>query len=470
MRAMSTRSIAFGATVVVSLALAPQAWADPDHPVIPSKEAVAAAQQRVDDTARSVSAIQAALFAANDQLEQLGIEAQIAAERYNGAIIAWQQAQADLADARASARAAAHRAAHIRSELAGFVVAEHTTTSELTGFSTALGDEGPDGLLDEYAAYATSSGAMDARYQEWRAATELAHVYADSAATALVTARTAKQQANDARRDAESAVQAQEAAVVSIGVQRDQLLAALADAQDISVALATQRQEGLEQRRAERLAEQRRQEMLAQQRQEAREQARLERQQRLEELRQQRLEELRQQRLEERQQQRLEERREPRRAEREDRQEPRNDPEPEPRPEPEPEPQPEPNPAPDPSGDAQDAISFAYDQLGEPYVWGAAGPDSWDCSGLTMGAWQAAGVYLPHYSVAQYYATSPISYGSLRPGDLIFWASDSSDPDTIFHVGLYIGDGQMIHAPRTGKDVEVQSVWYWESPDFFGRP
>jgi cell wall-associated NlpC family hydrolase len=87
-----------------------------------------------------------------------------------------------------------------------------------------------------------------------------------------------------------------------------------------------------------------------------------------------------------------------------------------------------------------------------------------------MGAWQAAGVYLPHYSVSQYYATSPVSYSSLRPGDLIFWASDSSNPDTIFHVGLYIGGGQMIHAPRTGKDVEVQSVWYWESPDFFGRP
>jgi cell wall-associated NlpC family hydrolase len=115
-------------------------------------------------------------------------------------------------------------------------------------------------------------------------------------------------------------------------------------------------------------------------------------------------------------------------------------------------------------------LAFARGQLGDPYVWGAAGPNSWDCSGLTMGAWANAGVALPHYSVAQYYSTTPVSYSGLRPGDLIFWSSDAADPDTIFHVGLYIGSGMMIHAPRTGRDVEVQDVWYWESPDFFTRP
>ena len=103
-------------------------------------------------------------------------------------------------------------------------------------------------------------------------------------------------------------------------------------------------------------------------------------------------------------------------------------------------------------------------------MWGAAGPDSWDCSGLTMGAWATAGVYLPHYSVAQYAATTPISSNQLRPGDLVFWASNSSDPNTIFHEGLYIGNGNMIHAARTGVPVKVESIWYWETPDFFSRP
>ena len=466
MRARSTRAAAFGAAVVVAMSLGPQAWADENDPVIPSKDEVAAAEQRVADAARSVEDIQAELFAANDRLEQLGIEAQVAAERYNGAILAWQQAQEDLREARDRAAQAASRAESIRSRLAGFLVAEHTTTSELTSFSTALG-AGPAELLDQYSEYSTSSGALDSRFQEWEASSELAKVYAADAADALVTARDAKADAEDARIDAEAAVQAQESAVLSIGQQRDVLLHELADAQDISVALATQRQEGLEQRREERLAEQRRQELLEQQRREERKQARREREQaRLEQeqVAQERRDQARQDRLDQRRSDRREQRAEERRERRQERREQRQQ-----QPDPPP-PPPPPPPAPEQSGNAQDAIDFAYGQLGEPYVWGAAGPDSWDCSGLTMGAWQAAGVYLPHYSVSQYYATAPVSYGSLRPGDLIFWATNSSDPDTIFHVGLYIGNGQMIHAPRTGKDVEVQDVWYWEAPDFFGRP
>ncbi|MEJ7743601.1 MAG: C40 family peptidase [Nocardioidaceae bacterium] len=108
--------------------------------------------------------------------------------------------------------------------------------------------------------------------------------------------------------------------------------------------------------------------------------------------------------------------------------------------------------------------------MGEPYVWGAAGPDAWDCSGLTMGAWASAGVSMSHYSVAQYEEATPVSVSQLQPGDLIFWASNSSDPGSIFHVGLYIGNDEMIHAPRTGRPVTVENIWYWETPDFFGRP
>nr|MDQ4008328.1 NlpC/P60 family protein [Actinomycetota bacterium] len=121
-----------------------------------------------------------------------------------------------------------------------------------------------------------------------------------------------------------------------------------------------------------------------------------------------------------------------------------------------------------PAAGASQAVSFAMAQLGEPYVWGGAGPDVWDCSGLTAGAWGSAGSYLPHYSVAQYYATSRVSYSQLRPGDLIFWSSNGS-PSGIFHVAMYIGGDQMVHAPRTGVPVKVENVWYWQSPDFFGR-
>ena len=114
-------------------------------------------------------------------------------------------------------------------------------------------------------------------------------------------------------------------------------------------------------------------------------------------------------------------------------------------------------------------VGFARAQLGEPYVWGAAGPSAWDCSGLTMRAWQQAGVSLPHYSVAQYSAGTPISAGQLRPGDLAFWSSSSS-PDGIFHVALYAGGGQIIHAPRTGRPVTQDSLYYWTPPTHFARP
>ncbi len=133
-----------------------------------------------------------------------------------------------------------------------------------------------------------------------------------------------------------------------------------------------------------------------------------------------------------------------------------------------PRPTPTPSPPP-PSGGAQAAIAFARAQLGEPYRWGAAGPGAWDCSGLTMGAWRAGGKYLPHYSVAQYEQSTPISAGSLRPGDLVFWGSSSS-PSSIYHVALYVGGGQIIHAPRTGRPVTQESMYYWIPPNFYARP
>lgn len=133
-----------------------------------------------------------------------------------------------------------------------------------------------------------------------------------------------------------------------------------------------------------------------------------------------------------------------------------------------PTPTPDPTP-PAPSGGAGAAIAFAKKQLGEPYKWGATGPDSWDCSGLTMRAWAAGGISLPHWSVAQYQVSTPISRANLRPGDLVFWGSSGS-PSSIYHVAIYLGGGQIIHAPRTGRDVEIVSIDYWRAPNFFARP
>ena len=100
-------------------------------------------------------------------------------------------------------------------------------------------------------------------------------------------------------------------------------------------------------------------------------------------------------------------------------------------------------------------------------MWGAAGPNAWDCSGLTMGAWAAAAwpAALLRRAVRR---VTPISAGQLRPGDLVFWGSSSS-PSSIHHVALYLGGGQIIHAPRTGRPVSIDSMYYWVPPNFFGR-
>ncbi len=127
---------------------------------------------------------------------------------------------------------------------------------------------------------------------------------------------------------------------------------------------------------------------------------------------------------------------------------------------------PAPNP-PAPSGGADTAIAFAKAQLGEPYRWGATGPSSWDCSGLTMRAWQAAGKYLPHYSVAQYDMGTPIPISSARPGDLLFWSSNGR-PSGIHHVALSLGGGSFLEAPHTGANVRYNSIYTWY-PDFAVR-
>jgi peptidoglycan DL-endopeptidase CwlO len=109
-------------------------------------------------------------------------------------------------------------------------------------------------------------------------------------------------------------------------------------------------------------------------------------------------------------------------------------------------------PAPAPNPRAQTAVEAALSQVGKPYQWGAAGPNSYDCSGLTMWAWGQAGVSLPHNSGAQYAATPRVDSSDLAPGDLVFFGSP------IHHVAMYIGNGQMVEAPYSGQQVRVVSA------------
>jgi cell wall-associated NlpC family hydrolase len=106
------------------------------------------------------------------------------------------------------------------------------------------------------------------------------------------------------------------------------------------------------------------------------------------------------------------------------------------------------------------AIAAAQTQIGKPYMYGAAGPDSWDCSGLTQWAFAQAGVLIPRTAADQYAAVpTKVPLGQIEPGDLLFWATDTNDPTTIHHVAIYVGNGLMLDAPHTGANVEIQPVY-----------
>jgi peptidoglycan DL-endopeptidase CwlO len=105
---------------------------------------------------------------------------------------------------------------------------------------------------------------------------------------------------------------------------------------------------------------------------------------------------------------------------------------------------------------ADQAVAFAYAQLGKPYQWGATGPDSYDCSGLAQAAWGAAGVAIPRDTYEQWAALPHVAASAIQPGDLLYY-------DGIGHVAIYVGDGYIIDAPQTGMDVEkipMDTPWY----------
>ena len=126
-----------------------------------------------------------------------------------------------------------------------------------------------------------------------------------------------------------------------------------------------------------------------------------------------------------------------------------------------------PTAAPPAAAEASAAVTWARTQIGAPYLWGATGPNAYDCSGLTLRAYEHADMVLPRTSREQYAATVRISETDLQPGDLVFWSRNGT-PEGIYHVALYAGDGQIVQAPSAGRDVE--EVIMWRSNLFgFGR-
>jgi len=429
---------ALALSLVTGLGGVAAASAADGHHVYPSKQQVQQARHHVVEATNDVAGVKAALVRADLRLQAASVRAEQAAERYNGARWELQQAQRDARVAERHAAIAAEDMKQQRHSYAATVVSSYEMGPSLSPLSAVTSSDGLPGVISKMATLQNAQDAMDHTYDSFRASSTLAGVARAQAEAARAHAETLAAQARAARDSAAAAAAAADRATQAIAAEKTRLIQRLAGLQHVSVALAEQRQAGIEkaaQQAAQQAAE-------AAARRKARQQA-----------------------AEQAQQQ----------AEQTPSNGPTADPTDPPTSDPTPEPSgptsppPPPSTPPAPASGASAAISFARQQIGEPYVWGAAGPNAWDCSGLTMGAWRAGGISLPHYSVAQYEQSTPISRGALKPGDLVFWGSSSS-PSSIYHVALYVGNGMIVQAPRTGRDVEEVSMYYWITPNFFARP
>jgi cell wall-associated NlpC family hydrolase len=436
---------------------APHASAAADPGVYPSASQVAASRARVTSRAAQVGRIEARLAAATARSAALATQVAVAVEAYNGARYRLQSAVAGAKRAQRRAAAARTGVATSRREVGAFAAAAYRTGGDLGGLSAFLSAQGPRDLISRAAALTAIGQHRDNMLDALRSAQAVSGVMAHRADVMVAERRRATLAVARAKQSAQSALAGQRQAVGEISAERASLVRSLAAARHTSVRLERARQAGLEAARqaaARRAAAARAARAArvaaaaaaaaASARAAAAAQAAAESRRQAEEAAAGQA-----------------------RAPADERGGGSSgggsgdtgggsgggsgDPAPAP---------------PASSGSsgatasgASAAIAFARDQIGKPYVWAADGPGSFDCSGLTMRAWQQGGVSLPHYSVAQYQQSQPVALGDLRPGDLVFFASNKSDYRSIYHVALYVGDGQMIEAPFTGEDVRVSSIW-----------
>jgi peptidoglycan DL-endopeptidase CwlO len=445
-------------TMSVTTALAATAQPSP-KPVYPSKSQVDRAKAAVTSTAGQISQLDAQYAAASARLADVQDQAAAANEAYNGA-------RYELDQRTAEATAAKKRAADAqsRADAAGLVVRQYAATvyqegGSLGSLEAYLSASGPQDLMDRAAALEAVGDARARTLQQAAATSVVADTMRRQAALAEVQQAAAAKAAQAARDTAKAKAEQAQAAATQIQAQQDHLATQLASVRKTSVSLEKQRQDGLAAAAAARAAaaEAARQARLAADRAKA---ARTAAARRAAEAAAKRAaaEAARQQAAAQAAEEAARE------AAKRNAQQPRPT-----RPAPS-SPAPS-NPAPsDPPparGGVSAVIAYAQAQLGKPYGWGASGPGSFDCSGLTLMAWQQAGVYLSHYTGAQWSETSRVAISDLRPGDLVFFGY--SGPSS-HHVGLYVGGGQMIEAPHAGAVVRYASIYRSDLLPYGGRP
>ena len=420
------------ALVATTPALSAQA-----DPVYPSEGQVSKAKAAVGDKAAQVAAVEAQLMTANARLTQVQTAASMANEKYNLARILLQE-RTDAMKSAGERASAAQKTADAASERLGqFAASTYMQGGNFGQLEAFLSSKGPQEVLDRAAGIQIVTDIRSRVLQEADASSVVAAVLRREAAQAQAQQLAAQQAAESARSAAQTQVDAEVAATASITALQSALIVQLATLRNTSVVLERQRQDGLKVAAEARAAAAVRARAAAQGRS-ARKAA---------------------QRATAAAARRAAAAAEAERLRRVVVKTPSTPPPHVPSPELQ-------GPGPS-SGGVSAVIGFAEGQIGEPYQWGGAGPSSWDCSGLTQMAWAEAGVTLSHFTGYQWEETRRVPLSDLLPGDLVFFGD--SGP-TSHHVGLYVGNDQMLEAPHTGEFVRYASIWRSDIVPFGGRP
>jgi cell wall-associated NlpC family hydrolase len=406
LRARLAGTAAAAALLAGALSFAPPAHADDGGG--PTAGQVAASKARVARLERKVAAAADAVTRAQQSLDQARTAAEVAVEAYDKARVQQAKSVRALDAAQLVLNAAGAQVASARHDVSRFAVAAYEGGT-LSSVDLVLNSQGPDAMLYRLSALDAVSRSQRDVLQTLGAAQVYQGVVRQQAAAVAATSKRATTAADAARVHAAALVDAQTAAVARVTAASQQLSTMLADARAHASVLERARLQALAEAHARALAAKREAALRA-----ARDRAN---------------------------------------------QEAAN------------------HQSSGGSGGGQDfgstvsaateqaALQQAESQLGKPYEWGAAGPDTYDCSGLVMWSYAQVGVHVDHWTGDQWNEGAHIPLSALRAGDLLFFATDTSDPNTIHHVGMYVGNGQMIEAPYTGANVRYSDAF---RPDLIG--
>ena len=401
--------LAAGLALTAAVGISGVAVADKPYP---SKQQVQQAQHSVAAKKDSLAAVRKQLASAEAAANTADERAEIAAERYNAAMWKLGRAKKTAAKAQRKAKAAHQKVVDQRAGIANLVVQSYQDGSSLSTVTALLGSGGPEDMMVKTGIASMAGDSLKADYRRFLTLSAAADRAEKAAKRAESKAAGIAATASSQRAAAAAAASHARALSAAVSTKRDQVVKALAKAEHTSVALAKQRQAALEEIARKKAAEKARK---------AREAAAKAAQQASSGS-----------------------------GSSGSSGTPSTG-----------------DPATPSSSGVAAAIAYAKAQLGKPYLWAAAGPDRFDCSGLTMMAWRQGGIDLPHFSGAQYDRTTPVAISDAQPGDLLFWTYNGR-PSGIHHVALYIGGGTFIEAPHTGADVRYNTLDN-EYPDFAGR-